>query len=172
MRKITALISLILLTSCTNSMKRNLGLVREVPDEFKVISQPDLSIPPEFDLVPPAYPIDAYDFNTPPKTSEGAVSVLSDSDMDLIKSLNLPTKELNIRTEIYNGQKHEDYTNNGIVNSVKNIGKKSDSATEVINPVEENKRIQKNLKENKPITEGEVNTYKKDKSTLDKIFGK
>lgn len=43
-----------LLTACTGSQVRNtFGLNRSAPDEFKVVSRPPLSVPPEFTLRPP-----------------------------------------------------------------------------------------------------------------------
>lgn len=50
-------ISLILipaLQGCGGGVKRTLGLEREAPDEFRVVSQAPLSVPPDFTLTPPA----------------------------------------------------------------------------------------------------------------------
>jgi hypothetical protein len=42
------------LTACTNSdVRDSLGINREAPDEFVVVSRPPLSVPPEFELRPP-----------------------------------------------------------------------------------------------------------------------
>lgn len=43
-----------LLSACAdNTVRDTLGLTREAPDEFSVVSRPPLSIPPEFSLRPP-----------------------------------------------------------------------------------------------------------------------
>ena len=43
----------VVLTGC-NSVRQGLGLERVTPDEFRVISQAPLSVPPEYGLRPPA----------------------------------------------------------------------------------------------------------------------
>lgn len=46
--------SLLLLSACAEGDVRNtLGLNRSTPDEFKVVSRPPLSVPPDFALAPP-----------------------------------------------------------------------------------------------------------------------
>lgn len=42
-----------LLAGCGGSVKETLGLERQPPDEFRVLSRPPLSVPPEFSLRPP-----------------------------------------------------------------------------------------------------------------------
>jgi hypothetical protein len=41
------------LAGCGGGIKETLGLDRQAPDEFQVVSRPPLSIPPEFKLRPP-----------------------------------------------------------------------------------------------------------------------
>ncbi|MFZ4540677.1 MAG: DUF3035 domain-containing protein [Rickettsiales bacterium] len=44
----------LLLTACeSGTMRDTLGLTRDAPDEFTVVSRPPLSLPPEFSLRPP-----------------------------------------------------------------------------------------------------------------------
>ncbi|MBN8827673.1 MAG: DUF3035 domain-containing protein [Sphingobacteriia bacterium] len=174
MRVLIVISAICLITSCSTSLRRDLGLVREVPDEFKVISQPDLTIPPEFDLIPPQYPVDAYNFNiNKPEVSEFAVNSFSESEKSFLNKLNLPIKNPDIRDVMLYEQKHIDYTKNaGMFNKLKGIARRENDKTEVVSPVEENKRIERNLKDNKPITEGEIASRKKEKTVWDKIFGK
>jgi hypothetical protein len=48
------LVSLFTLAACDGGeVKETLGLNRESPDEFVVVSRPPLSVPPEFTLIPP-----------------------------------------------------------------------------------------------------------------------
>lgn len=45
----------LLLAACSGgTVKETLGLKRSTPDEFRVVSRPPLSVPPEFNLQPPA----------------------------------------------------------------------------------------------------------------------
>ncbi|KJS38300.1 MAG: hypothetical protein VR70_10355, partial [Rhodospirillaceae bacterium BRH_c57] len=41
------------LSGCGGGVKETLGLNRQAPDEFQVVSRPPLAIPPEFKLRPP-----------------------------------------------------------------------------------------------------------------------
>ena len=44
----------LLMTACDNGgMRESLGLTRDAPDEFSVVSRPPLSMPPDFTLRPP-----------------------------------------------------------------------------------------------------------------------
>lgn len=56
-RLLTGSITLLLLSGCGSSTVRDtLGLTHRAPDEFRVVSRPPLSVPPEFNLRPPAGP--------------------------------------------------------------------------------------------------------------------
>lgn len=44
---------LLALTACGGSAAETLGITKNAPDEFVVVSRPPLSVPPEFDLLPP-----------------------------------------------------------------------------------------------------------------------
>ncbi len=48
-------LSMMMLSACsTGTVKETLGLERAAPDEFRVISRPPLSVPPQFSLRPPS----------------------------------------------------------------------------------------------------------------------
>ena len=50
-----------LLASCSNDIRSTLGMRKSAPDEFVVISNPALSVPPEFQLIEPGtYPQQFY----------------------------------------------------------------------------------------------------------------
>jgi len=52
-------LSFLALTACAgNDVKDTLGLTRHAPDEYRVVSRPPLSVPPQFNLRPPATPGD------------------------------------------------------------------------------------------------------------------
>jgi hypothetical protein len=47
-------VATLLLSACGDtSVKQTLGIDRRAPDEFRVVSRPPLSVPPQFDLRPP-----------------------------------------------------------------------------------------------------------------------
>lgn len=161
---------LIAISSCSSGLKRDLGLIREVPDEFRVISQPDLSIPPNFDLVPPAYPVQNYNFGQQNRAIVD--SHLTKDEEEFISILNLPQASNNIRDDITSENVSHDYTKSKtVISRLKAIVKKDDQDS-IVSPVEENKRIQNNIKNNKKIDEGDVASTKKEKTIIDKVIGK
>ncbi len=54
MTRYVLILTLLMVTACTSGNVRDtLGLNRAAPDEFKVVSRPPLSVPPDFSLAPP-----------------------------------------------------------------------------------------------------------------------
>ena len=53
MRKIINLLALIFLLSSCENVQKGLGLKKEVPDEFLIEKRNPLTMPPNFDLLPP-----------------------------------------------------------------------------------------------------------------------
>ena len=53
MRKIINLFTLIFLLSSCENVQKGLGLKKDVPDEFLIEKRGPLTIPPNFDLLPP-----------------------------------------------------------------------------------------------------------------------
>ena len=170
MPKYVVIFILLFISSCSNSLKKDLGLTREIPDEFRVISQPDLSIPPNFDLVPPSYPIQNYNFGKQ-ETMHGSKNFTHD-ESGFIELLKLPNASDKIRDEITEENISRDYTKKkSVISKLKSIVNKEDAAS-IVSPVEENKRIQDNIKNNKKIDEGEVASTKTEKTIIDKVIGK
>ncbi len=56
---------LAILAACEGNVTESLGLERSAPDEFSVISRPPLTVPPEFNLIPPAENTDDLAFGVP-----------------------------------------------------------------------------------------------------------
>lgn len=53
LRALLAATALLAVTAC-DGMKEQLGLTKQSPDEFRVVSRAPLSLPPDYNLVPPA----------------------------------------------------------------------------------------------------------------------
>ncbi len=53
MRKIINLFALIFLLSSCENVKKGLGMKKDVPDEFLIEKRNPLTMPPNFDLLPP-----------------------------------------------------------------------------------------------------------------------
>lgn len=54
MKNIPAVLCLCALAACGGDVKETLGLGRKAPDEFRIVSRPPLSVPPQFNLRPPS----------------------------------------------------------------------------------------------------------------------
>jgi hypothetical protein len=166
---------LLVLSSCTSSMKRKIGLTKKAPDEFMVVSQPDLVTPPNFDLVDPEFPINPY-YNED-KQNDNNIS-LEKEDMNFLSRLPIKKSDKNIRSILSKNNDYTDYTEekNILTKTKEVLIDKSEMIEEnvehVIIPVEEKNRIENNKKKNLPITDGEVKTKKKRSSLLERIFGK
>lgn len=172
MNKLYYIITIILLSSCSN-IKYSMGIIKEPPDEYKVVSYPDLIIPPNFDLVPPRYPISSDMYNVQNQERQIKPRSLNSNEANFLNKINLPDKNPDIRNIILSEQKHRNYIKEQKLTSKLRYlsGKESDKKV-IIDPIEENKRIKENLSKNKPITEGEVKEISKEKSLLDKILKK
>ena len=73
-----AITSLFILAACSgNSVKNTLGLDRGAPDEFRVVSRPPLSVPPQFTLRPPGSTPDTATNQLP--TSKQAEAIMTGS---------------------------------------------------------------------------------------------
>jgi hypothetical protein len=189
--KKTALIALFLplIAACSGKAKDTLGLRRTAPDEFRVISNPPLSVPPEFSLRPPAEVGSGEQAATEAdkdaskkllaqkdisdKKSDGSLSKGENAFLSMAKTADANPAIKNIlRRE--NGEEERAKENEGIIDKLSTYstkGKKEKPA-DVVNAKAEKDRIVQNTEEGKPITEGETPTIDPDKkSVLQRIFG-
>jgi len=76
------------IASCSGSVRDTLGMRRSAPNEFKVVSHPPLSVPPEFSLRPP---VPDESFVASKSTSTEAKKVLfekASADIKIIEKTN------------------------------------------------------------------------------------
>lgn len=166
MKKYISILILAMFTSsCSNDLKSNLGLKKPSPDEFTVISNPPLSVPPNFTLSKPSTDsegtINLQDFQTPS-------SSLNKDEQDFLNRLGTKkgiTKVDRLIDQEYN-QLQEMNSQKGTIR--KTVSRLNGDNEHYIDPVAEKERIKKNKEEGKPINEGEIK--EKSKSTIDKIF--
>ncbi len=180
MRKLYYVAPLFLLAACGgSSVKETLGIDRRAPDEFRVVSRPPLSVPPQFDLRPPG--IEGVD--TQSATRDKAQAVVLGNDTGAVKAdtkvLPVVAKPVgkpisssaaesgflqkagaaeanpNVKRELaekkINEQvKHED---DSWWDRVTTIPADKDP---VVKAQDESERLKKNEEEGKPVTEGET----------------
>jgi hypothetical protein len=182
------------LSACgSNTVKETLGLSRGTPDEFRVVSRPPLSVPPEFSLRPPgagseapgqqsdvqarsmvlgasnAKAADAKPVVLRGKAAKPAAK--SSAEDAFLRNAGAAAADPNVRNELveekYVKQQEEEDAPWWDVWS-----KVPTKKEPIVKAGAEANRIQKNEEEGKPVTEGATpETNGKDTGVLGRIFG-
>ena len=189
----------LLLAACNGGeMRDTLGLNRDAPDEFTVLSRPPLSVPPEFSLRPPvageANPRELTadekargvligqeakptpDINTleAPSAATATVPVItkdapSPAASSFLKRAGVDAAKDDIRTQLGNDSAAPADTSKAKSLYEKLTG--ADKAEPVVDPKKEAERLRANKDAKKPANEGEVPVQdEKSPTVLDKIF--
>ncbi len=172
----------LLLTACGGDVRDTLGLTKEAPDEFVVVSRPPLIVPPDFELRPPS----AEAVQLAPSTQEEAQKTLFGEGM-VKPTLQAPTSANNGAVESFLNKAGVDQAapdiRQQLGEDVKTaapakargslyeeiIGKEKSDA--VVDSAAEAKRLLENKKAGKPVTDGDTPTAAPaSKSVLDTIF--
>lgn len=192
------LLALGLCTACNSGeVRETLGLNKDAPDEFRVVSRPPLSVPPEFHLRPPApgeAPIgapaaetvgrslvledDGSDMTTrilQKPSVETAVdpvnsgSLASTGEANLLSKAGTADADPTIRSQLHQDEKEAPEVEEEVTPLESWMGVKPSDP--VVDPKAEAERIRENKDAGKPVNEGDVKTVdpKKD-SVIDKIF--
>ena len=177
MKKISLIFSLSLLAACQgNDVKDTLGMKIDAPDEFAVERKPKLEMPPSFKLRPPTpgeAPLNVADTRDLAKEQitgvKHEVATGSMGQTSFLKKLGAENANPNIR-----GVLTEEYPHDAEMTTLEKIRSISDKDVKktLVDQEKEKERIQKNLKDKKPVNEGETPTKSMNdgKSILDKII--
>jgi hypothetical protein len=177
-----AALSLATLAACSSgTVKDTLGLNRASPDEFRVMSRPPLSIPPDFTLRPPdatqAGPgqlpasAQAQSLVTGGAAPAKPTAKTTSADAEFLKAAGATQADPNVRHELVEEntvvqQKQEDSNWWDILST--NPPKKDT----VVNAGKEAERIETNSDSGKPVTEGDTPVVKdRDTGVLGRILG-
>lgn len=157
------------LTACGgNDIKSTLGLKKAAPDEFAVISNPPLSVPPAFNLNAPGEHFERPESSF---TSENSVeAVTSKEDQEFLSEFKKTAPKSKVKKEIdeEHAKRQKAQSEKGVVRkAINSIDGKHEE--KVIDPVSERRRIRDNITNNVPINEGEV--VDKSKSTIERVLG-
>ncbi|MFH1158161.1 MAG: DUF3035 domain-containing protein [Pseudomonadota bacterium] len=168
------------LSACA-SVKSELGVGRNSPDEFMVVKRAPLTLPPEYTLRPPVAPDktrtneeaagkarDALMGKTKGSVTKGA------AETAMLDKVGAETANPDIRRMI-------DEDNGYISIESRTVADKlifwndeqlspDNAPSSVVDPTAEAERLKKNQVEGKPVNEGIVPVIEKKKSTLDRIF--
>jgi DUF3035 family protein len=187
-------VGLPLATGGCSSLKETLGLTKQSPDEFKVVSRAPLSMPPDYNLKPPAPGSPRPQEGTPrdqaaasvfqysngsggiapdaiPPVGEGeSESAQSSGESALLQSAGAAGVDPNIR-ELVDTETAEDEANSKTLADTLTFWREPEPYGEVVDPAAEQKRLQENSALGQPVTEGETPTIvRKKKGLLEGIF--
>lgn len=169
--RFTTIGALLLLTACS-STKEQLGLTREAPDEFKVVRRAPLEMPPNYSLRPPApgtsrpqetataLQAEATVFgenNVQIKKADTSDQIDAEgSEMLLLEQAGALSTDPDIRTTVDKEATEYDSSKIPVAKKLFGLGKNVEAPATLVDPVEERARIEENLEEGKPITDGET----------------
>lgn len=171
------------LSGCSR-VQKELGLGRHSPDEFTVVKRAPLSLPPEYDLLPPdpenirSQQLKNQNTDRAEATvfgTENTSSVTGKSQKPedvLLGKAGAQYADPNIRRTLdrETGYVLLEEEEKKITEKILFWQKDASEEASLVNPKEEAKRIQDNQKDGQSINEGDVPTIKKKTGTIDKFF--
>ena len=155
------IIASLFLSSCS-TVRKSAGVTRKSLDEFKVIENPPLVIPPDFNLLPPEQlekkNIDDVETELAQEILFGLDENLENNENEklsimnqILESTEANNVDSNIRKDI-----DEQFANEMKTDSIYQIG--WDTEIEVLDAIKESERIRNQLIQGKSIAEGETPT--------------
>lgn len=160
-----ALLAFILPLSACSSVKENLGLEKDSPDEFAVITRAPLEIPSKLALPPPNLGAPRPQEVTTIKQAKEAVfgehktaeNSSSQAESVLLEKAGGTQAEPNIRATVNNETAEMKDRNKAVADKLLNLTSSDEkSSATIVDSKKELERIQQNKQEGKSITEGET----------------
>jgi Protein of unknown function (DUF3035) len=174
----------LVLAGCGNSFRESLGLTRTAPDEFQVIAHAPLSMPPDINLKPPA---PGAPRPQEPATRDQAQAIVAGSgtgepapmidlsdrsagEAALLTTAGAVDVDPNIRQIVEEETASQVERDRSVVSRLV-FWHEQEPYGAIVDPVGESQRIQENIEQGKPITEGDTPYIKrKKKGLLEGIF--
>ena len=168
------IIASLFLSSCS-TIRKSAGVTRKSLDEFRVVENPPLVIPPDFNLLPPEQlekkNIDDVETELAQEILFGLDENLENNENEklsimnqILESTEANNVDSNIRKEI-----DEQFANEMKTDSIYQI--EWDTEIEVLDAIKESERIRNQLIQGKSIAEGEVpTTIQKTKKKKKRFF--
>lgn len=158
--------SCVLITACS-SAKEQLGLERKSPNEFAVIKRAPLSMPPDYTLRPPAPGIARPQEQAADSQAREALIGASETTPEqttaealLLQKAGADNADPSIRETVDKETYIEDKSKKPVAERLLGVALGDDKpASKVVDAKAEKIRIEKNLEEGRPITEGETKSY-------------
>jgi hypothetical protein len=179
------------IASCSGSVRDNLGMRRSAPNEFRVVSNPPLSVPPEFSLRPPV----EDDVYVPPKSvaidaknvlfKQGSSSVASDNETASEEVFRSQFKGSDANPQIKSllqhefleaakKQEEESFIEKNLISKIPGLSKDKKVADPAVNARLEKDRIVQEQKKGEKVTGVDTPTVESknhDRGLLNKILG-
>jgi hypothetical protein len=168
LRVTLALVVLFSLTACgNNDVRSTLGLKKSAPDEFRVISNPPLSLPPEFQTNSSGGQ-QGRSFIEQFENKQSPAPYMYAEDNAFLNRFGGKEQNTRVKSQIENEYNQEKIQkeNKGVIR--KALSKLNQGGDPTVNPVAEKKRISENIASGKNINDGDVKM--REKSTLDRIL--
>ncbi len=186
-------VALPLATGGCSGVKETLGLTKQSPDEFRVVSRAPLSMPPDYNLRPPtpgsprpqegtprdqaAAAVFQYSGNgglpadaIPPIGEGESETAQSSGESALLQSAGGAGVDPNIR-ELVDTETAEDEASSRTLADTLTFWRDPAPYGDVVDPAAEQKRLQENAALGKPVTEGETPVIvRKKRGLLEGIF--
>ncbi|WP_374368959.1 DUF3035 domain-containing protein [Dongia sp.] len=177
---------------CSNTTREALGLTKRSPDEFQVVSNAPLSMPPDYNLRPPTpgaprpqegtvreqaervvfgYPDAGGTPSRLPEIGVGeASSAQSAGEASLLQSAGIAGVDPNIRQVVDTETASDEADSQQMLDAIV-FWRKPEPYGTVVNPTEEQKRLQENAALGAPPTQGTVPTIeRRQKGVLEGLF--
>ena len=182
-----------LATGGCSSVKETLGLTKQSPDEFRVVSRAPLSMPPDYNLRPPTPGSPRPQEGTPRDQAESAVfqyanngglpadaippigegeaeTAQSSGESALLQSAGASGVDPNIR-QLVDSETAEDEADSRTLADTLTFWREPEPYGDVVDPAAEQKRLQENAALGNPVTEGETPVIvRKKRGMLEGIF--
>ena len=168
--KLVLMLALAISVGGCSQAKKQLGLKRQVPDEFAVVKRAPLSMPPDYKLAPPQpgaprpqeqAPYEAAKDVVFGSTQDGAVAA-GEGENALLQRAGAAHADPGIRQKVDVETAEISKENIPVARKLFGIGGDPNTApTQVVNAKAENERLQKNKELGKPATAGETPTVER-----------
>ncbi len=167
--------------SACSSVKRELGVGRNSPDEFLVVKRAPLTLPPDYALRPPSDPSEAQpaaesaaEAKTTLLGKAEAPAVKGAAESALLNKVGVTNANPDIRKVIDEENGYISFKNRSVADKLifwDDAQPSQDNVpSSVVDAKAEAERLKQNKAAGKPVNEGTVPVIEKKKGTLDQIF--
>lgn len=150
--------------SACDTAKEELGLNKSVPDEFQVVKRAPLAMPPQYTLRPPspgaprpqeqAMVDEARDAVFGADAAEAVQSAPTTAEGALLQQAGALNTDPGIRSRVDQESANMVDENQPVIEKLISIGSDSLPPAKVLDAKKEAERLQKNIAEGKPVTDG------------------